>query len=226
MLFGMVSRGFSQEIVTNYPTLPTLWEAETIEPGAGKGIESYNFVSNPTDDNPSAMWSNYTDCQRLIYVPNSYNAKRYLLGCDAVNCCWEPQEGNQVEFQIPNVQYSNPNKNVDVYWRTANVTNFGEIIEADEWSWSWNIQDKLSQDWRAYTLPCEMCVNEIELVQWQSRAMGLEWYAVEFKNYKGYELSSDEGQDFINTFSVPEICDKNNLLQCPSGLHDKYFLKK
>ena len=219
----------SQEIVTDYPTLPTLWDAETIEPGSpgsGKGIESYNFVETPTEDNPSAMWSNYTDCQRLIYVPHTNNAKRYLLGCDAVNCCWETQSGNQVEFQIPNVHYSNPSKKVDVYWRTANVTNFGEIVEADEWSWSWTVKDKLSQDWRAYTLPCEECVNAIELIQWQSRAMDSEWFPVQFKNYRGYDLSTSDGDTFKEQFTIPTICQKNNLLECPSGLHDKYFNNK
>lgn len=219
----------SQEIVTDYPTLPTLWDAETIEPGSpgsGKGIESYNFVETPTEDNPSAMWSNYTDCQRLIYVPHTNNAKRYLLGCDAVNCCWETQSGNQVEFQIPNVHYSNPSKKVDVYWRNANVTNFGEIVEADEWSWSWTVKDKLSQDWRAYTLPCEECVNGIELIQWQSRAMDSEWFPVQFKNYRGYDLSTSDGDTFKEQFTIPAICQKNNLLECPSGLHDKYFNSK
>ena len=235
MLFGYfclltnLLLGLSQTITTDYPTLPTLWKAETIEPGApgsGKGIESYNFVDKPTSENPSAMWSNYTDCQRLIYIPSTNNAKRYLLGCESVNCCWEPQSGNQVEFQIPNVRYSNPNKKVDVYWRNVNITNFGETFEADEWSWSWTVKDKLSQDWRAYTLPCEECVNGVQLVQWQSRAMGLEWWPIEFKNYRGYDISTSEGIEFINNFYVPEICQKNNLLQCPSGLHDKYFNKK
>ena len=228
LLFAIVTCGTSQKIVTDYPTLPTLWEAETIEPGApgsGKGIEAYSFVEKPTEDTPSAMCSNYTDCQRLIYVENNYNAKRYLLGCDAVDCCWEPQDGNQVEFQIPNVYYTNPSKNVDIYYQRANVTNFGETIEADEWSWSWTIQNKLSQDWRAYTLPCEECVNGVKLIQWQSRAMGLEWYPIQFKGYKGYDLSSDEGKNFLNMFEVPDICKKNNLLECTSGLHDKYFGK-
>ena len=121
LLFFIVNLAlsFSQEIVTTYPTLPTLWVAETIEPGApgsGKGVESYSFMDKPTYDHPSAMWSNYTDCQRLIYVPNTNNAKRYLLGCDSVNCCWETQSGNQVEFQIPkrmmkNINHSNKLKN-------------------------------------------------------------------------------------------------------------------
>ena len=235
MLFGyfcLLSNlllGLSQTITTDYPTLPVLWSAETIEPGApgsGKGIESYKFVDTPTTENPSAIWSNYTDCQRLIYIPNNYDAKRYLLGCESVNCCWESQDGNQVEFQIPNVHYSNPNKKVDVYWRNANITNFGKTFEADEWSWSWTVNDKLSQDWRAYTLPCEECVNGVQLVQWQSRAMGLEWWPVEFKNYRGYDISTDEGIEFTNNFNVTEICKKNNLLECPSGLHDKYFGNK
>lgn len=214
LVFGLVS---SQEIVDNYPTLPTQWVAETIEPGApgsGRGIESYNFVEKPTEDNPSAMWSNYTDCERLIYIPNNYDAKRYLLGCDSLDCCWESQDGNQVEFQIPNVKYSNPNKKVDIYWRNANVTNFGETFEADEWSWSWNVKDKLSQDWRAYTLPCEECVNGIKLIQWQSRAMGLEWWPIQFKNFRGLDPLTEEGEQFKSSFTIPDVCMKNNLLQC------------
>jgi hypothetical protein len=226
LFLAIVGHGASQKIVTDYPTLPKLWEAVTNEPGAGKGIEAYSFTETPTENNPSAMWSNYTDCQRLIYVDNTKNSKRYLLGCESVNCCWEPQSGNQVEFQIPNVDYNNPSKNVDVYYQRANVTNFDETIEADEWSWSWTVQDKLSQDWRAYTLPCQECVNGVRLIQWQSRAMGLEWYAVEFRNYKGYDSSTNEGNDFLNMFTIPDVCKKDNLLECPSGLHDKYFSKK
>ena len=44
--------------------------------------------------------------------------------------------------------------------------------------------------------------------------------------YRGYELSSDEGDNFKSQFAVPDICQKNNLLKCPSGLHDKYFKKE
>ena len=70
----------------DHPTLPEMWKATTIEPTVGKGTEAYNFVAVPTADNPSAMWSIYPGCQRLIYVPG-YSGKRYLLGCDAVDCC-------------------------------------------------------------------------------------------------------------------------------------------
>ena len=53
--------------------------------------ESYTMVYKPTPDNPSAKWTNYTDgsCQRLIYEGNNADAHRYLLGCDAVDCCIE-----------------------------------------------------------------------------------------------------------------------------------------
>ena len=222
----LLNVSLSQTIVTDYPSLPNLWKAETIEPGApggGKGVESYLFNDKPSSDSPSAMWSNYTDCQRLIYIESGSYAKRYLLGCDAVNCCWEEQSGNQVEFQIPNVHYSIPSKSVDVYHQKANVTNFGEIVEADEWSWSWKVKDVLSQDWRAYTVDCDDCVGGVQLIQWQSRAMESEWFPVEFKNYKGYDASTEEGIEFASAFEVPAICQKNNLLECPSGLHYKYF---
>ena len=59
-----------------------MWVSETKEPGApggGVGVEAYNFVSKPTRENPSAIWSNYTDCERLIYDGGGGSAKRYLV---------------------------------------------------------------------------------------------------------------------------------------------------
>jgi hypothetical protein len=52
------------------PVLPSMWISETIDPPEPSGIEAYNFVANPSPGNPSAMWSNYSDCQRLIYDVN------------------------------------------------------------------------------------------------------------------------------------------------------------
>lgn len=203
---------FGQKITTDYPTLPTMWEAETIEPGMGKGMESYMFNSKPTSDFPSALWSNYTDCKRLIYIPNNTGAKRYLLGCDAVDCCYEEQDGNQVEFQIPNVEYNN-NKKVDVYYQSVNITNFGEEIVADEWSWS--LGNKQAQKWRAYTVPCKSCLNGVKLVQWSSSAMGSPWYTIQFRNYHGF---SEDDKEFISNFEIPSECQKNNLLSCDSNV--------
>lgn len=226
---SMLSITNCKTITKYYPTLPDLWTAETIEPGApgsGYGVESYKFVESPTGDNPSALWSNYTDCERLIYIASNSNAKRYLLGCDSVNCCYEEQDGNQVQIQIPNVHYSNPKKKVDVYHDIVNITYFNEDIQADEWSWSWNINDKLRQDWKAYTIDCKNCVNNVILLQWKSRALDSEWFTISFKNYKGFDISSPEGKNFAQSFQVPPECQKNNLLKCPSGLHDKYFLNE
>ena len=213
-----------QTITNNYPTLPTLWDAETIEPASpGDGFESYQFNPTPSKDFPSALWSNYTGCQRLIYITSNYDSSRYLIGCDAVDCCYEEQDGNQVEFQIPNIQYSNPNKKVDVYHQTVNITNFGKTFEADEWSWS--LGDKGFQKWKAYTNYCKKCVNNVVLLQWSSSAAGSEWFTIQFKNYRGYDIDSKEGKEFSSTFVIPEVCQKNNLLECPEGLHDKHFSK-
>ena len=87
-------------LAKDHPTLPTQWVAETIEPGIGHVMESYNFVANPSNDQPSSMWTNYTGCERLIHVTSGNGGERYLLGCESLTCCKEPQQGNQVEFQI------------------------------------------------------------------------------------------------------------------------------
>ena len=63
------------------------------------------MVDRPTPSNPSAKWTNFTDgsCQRLIFDGDNAYSMRYLLGCDAVDCCKESQDGNHVEYQIPNI---------------------------------------------------------------------------------------------------------------------------
>lgn len=202
-------------LAKDHPTLPTQWIAETIEPGAGRGVESYNFVANPTADNPSSMWSNYTGCQRLIHATSTNGGYRYLLGCESVNCCKEPQEGNQVEYQIPNFNYANPTKIIDVeYTPSVNVTNFGEIVTADEWSWTFDSPTgRIIGEYKVYTNDCVDCVNSIQLIQWQVRAFGGEWFAIQFKNYKGIDPESDEGRQFAETFDVPEVC-QGNILTC------------
>jgi hypothetical protein len=53
----------------------------------------------------NAKWTNYTDgsCQRLILEKDNADKKRYLLGCDSVDCCYEDGDG-PIEYQIPNVR--------------------------------------------------------------------------------------------------------------------------
>lgn len=202
---------FGISIAKEHPTLPTLWKAVTIDPPMGQGVEEYKFVDKPTTDNPSAMWSKYNGCSRLIYVDGPTQV-RYLLGCDAVECCTEEQDGNQVEFQIPNIH----SKSVNVYHQKANITNFGETVEADEWSWSWVIGK-----WSAYTKNCSDCYGGVQLLQWKASVLGTE-AIIQFKDYRGIDPESEEGKEFSATFTPPDICD--NAIECAEGLHDKLFL--
>jgi len=203
-----------------HPTLPTMWNAETIDPPMGKGLESYNFVATPTIDNPSAMWSNYTGCERLIYYDGTAgsggNSARYLLGCDAVDCCRETQDGNQVEFQIPNVYYADPNKVVNVtYGGLKNVTVFDEVVEADVWEWEFDLPGTSFKEYfQAYTQDCADCVNGVTLVLWEVyfdqkvNPTG----KIQFKNYRG--IPEDEAASFKASFAIPLECQANNILTC------------
>lgn len=206
-----------------HPTLPTMWTAETIDPPMGDGMESYKFVATPTKENPSAMWSNYTGCERLIYYDGTAgpggNSARYLLGCDAVDCCRETQDGNQVEFQIPNVAYANPNKTVDVTWGgLVNVTVFDRDVQADKWSWEMDLPvNGLFEYIEAYTQDCAECVNGVTLVLWQVfvdqklHPNG----KIQFKNYRGVaDDGSAETGAFKSSFQIPKMCQANNILTC------------
>jgi len=218
-LLGVFAPALGAKTGKDHPTLPSRWSATTIEPQAGLGNESYLFEAAPSDDTPSAMWSNYSGCERLIYVTSANGGTRYLLGCDALDCCHEPQDGNQIEFQIPNVHFANPNKTVEVSYQRANVTNFGVTVEVDEWSWEWAPAPHLSQAWKAHTVDCDSCVNGVRLVQWSSSAMGGEWYAIQFDGYKGYDGATAEGQQFDLTFQIPEVC-RGNILACDGSGHE------
>ena len=78
-----------------HPTLPTAWTATVQEAEVGVVYESYIMVDKPTAEHPSAKWTNFTDgsCQRLIFDGPNPAAMRYLLKCDAVDCCTEDQVG-------------------------------------------------------------------------------------------------------------------------------------
>lgn len=196
----------------DHPTLPTAWIATTNEPGMGVGTESYNFNPKPTADYPSSLWSNYTDCDRLIHVVGTQQT-RYLLGCDAVDCCYETQTSNQVEFQIPNIVYSDPRKKVEVSYARANVTTFGQVVEADEWSWAFAPEGITVGEYKAYTLQCDDCVNGVQLINWKTRAFEGMWYSIDFQDYKGVDLDTDEGKAFSASFDIPAAC-QGNIVQC------------
>ena len=130
----------------SHPSLPTMWTATVKEDEVGVVHESEHFVAKPTEDNPSAKWTNYTDgsCQRLIREGNNADRMRYLLGCDAVSCCKESGEG-PIEYQIPNVhpEFLAHVKNAG----KEQLTLFdGSTVEADHWTWSFTVEN-----YNAYT---------------------------------------------------------------------------
>ena len=129
-----------------HPTLPSEWTSTVYEDEVGWVEESYTMVGRPTAQNPSAKWTNYTDgsCQRLIYVPNNVDATRYLLGCDAVPCCTEEQDGNHIGTKYnthPPLPVSYGGKHTITLkqpkWRHY------PSVEADVWSWKFSLRSTL-----------------------------------------------------------------------------------
>lgn len=176
--------------VLSHPVLPTRWTSITNEPGKGVGIESYKFVEHPTPENPSGIWSNYTDCARLILVNSNADATRYLLGCKVVDCCTEAQDGNHVEFQIPNVH----TKFTKVKQGRQKITVFDKQIDTDTWFWSFG-----PQNWTAYTsFDNDHCV----LHRWESGFKNILDVAIDFQNY----TYITETEEFDSLFQVPDIC--------------------
>jgi len=192
----------------SHPTLSTMWVSTTDEPGAGVGLESYYMVDQPTTTNPSAMWSNYSadDCFRLIYDDGSLlETGRYLIKCDAIDCCEEDQEGNQIEFQIPNVH---PARLAPVKYdgKKSIVITFGENVTCDVWSWHF-----LAEKNEAYTVGNG---SDVRLVRWGA-AVGVEIVHIDFaKDYKNIPESQRDA--FKATFAIPPECAVPNLPQCDS----------
>ncbi len=124
-----------------HPRLAEDWVETVLQPGLGVVYESYTMVDDYSFENPSGLWTNYTDdsCKRLIHVPSQ---ERYYLKCYALDCCWDYQSGNHVEFQIPNVYPPKiPGQPEPEPWPVTDLgrrnvtTSFGETWEADAWFW-------------------------------------------------------------------------------------------
>lgn len=201
-----------------HPTLPNYWVSETNEPDVGVGIEAYKFVSEPTPANPSAMWSNYSGCQRLIWIPDEGGARRYLLGCDAVDCCYESQDGNQVYYQIPNSKYST----VYSEGKKTITTKFGTKVTADVWYWT----DLYLVDYYIYTTPCPSCANNVTLWRWDVHVFREGDFTLDFNDFKGYTPGTPAAQKFLEQFSggIPQQCRAPNTPNC-NGLRDEGKLK-
>jgi len=193
-----------------HPTLPTMWTSVTKEDEVGVVYESENFVEDHqiTADNPDAKWTNYTDgsCQRLIYKDLNEDS-RYLLKCDAVNCCREDGNDGTVEYQIPNVH---PAILAPVHYRGQQTfTRFdGVSVTADTYEWTFLIE-KTTAFVTNGTGPDSTAV----LQKWVVEAGG-QPYPNQYANYT--EVPASEAAAFKATFKVPEVC-RGNILPCANA---------
>lgn len=207
-----------------HPRLPEDWKASVLQPGLGVVYESYTMVGSPdySFENPSGLWTNYTDgsCERLIFVPNNAQAKRYYLSCYALDCCTGDQSGNHVEFQIPNVYPPQlPGQPAPAPWpvtdlgkRNITTNQFRETWEADAWFWEFT-----AQTFTAYTVPCEVsesCPTGVKLVRWSTRVFGT-LYDIDFKSdYIGFANGSPSYEAHKDTFYIPAQCQGNQIWDC------------
>ena len=188
----------------SHPTLPYMWTSLVNEAEVGLVEESYIMIDRPTPENPSGKWTNFTDgsCQRLIYDGDLPTAARYLLGCDAVDCCIEEQSGNHVEYQIPNVHpaflapVSYKGKHKILQYAQGKTTS----VVCDAYEWKFNIETMT-----AYTTQEK---NETQLHRWNVAIEGKN-YTNDYFNYEA--VPESEKAAFQATFKVPAICGKNPL---------------
>ena len=188
----------------SHPTLPTMWTALVNEDEVGLVEESYIMILKPTPENPSGKWTNFTDgsCQRLIYDGDLPTAARYLLGCDAVDCCIEDQDGNHIEYQIPNVHpavlapvtYKGKHK-INQYAQGKTTT-----VVCDAYQWTFG-----PETMTAYTTKEK---NETQLHRWTVSVEGKN-FTNDYFNYEGVPESQKAA--FQATFNVPAICQPNPL---------------
>lgn len=197
-------------ISASHPTLPTMWRATVKEAEVGIVHESENFVSGheKSEENPSAKWTNYTDgsCQRLIYYASVELSGRYLLGCDAVDCCSEDEESGPLEYQIPNVHPAvlAPVKSGG----KKTITMFdGSDVEADEWSWRFAIAK-----YTVYTTSSPTGSDAADLRRWIVAAGGNN-YTNDYVNYTA--IPESEAASFKSSFKVPKICE--NCMSCSNA---------
>lgn len=182
-----------------------MWKATVREAEVGVVYESENFVQNHevTAANPCAKWTNYTDgsCQRLIYQNegNSELTMRYLLGCDAVDCCKEHGDG-PIEYQIPNVHPAALAK-VRALGREQIQLFDGSEVTADGWSWKFAIEN-----FTVFTTGPAAGQPYATLTQWTVKAEGVPYV----NQYVNYTIIPDADRAaWASNFQVPEVCKGN-----------------
>lgn len=189
-----------------HPVLPSMWTATVKEEEIGVFYESENFVYHPNDpSNPDAKWTNYTDgsCQRLILEINNDNKNRYLLGCEAVNCCVEEIAYHAAEYQIPNVRpsYLAPVKHAgqETFERFDGVT-----VTADVYEWNitlyYPVIPKLK--YRAF-VTADGNDTVATLHKWELHTQG-QIATNQYANYTAIALA--DAAAFRAQFQKPDIC--------------------
>lgn len=185
----------------SHPTLPTMWTSTVNEAQVGLVAESYIMVDRPSPSNPSAKWTNFTDgsCQRLIYYGDNIDEARYLLGCDAVDCCTESQTGNHIEYQIPNVHPAFLTKVSYGGSVKLNQNNGGKTVttQCDVWTWSFGLEK-----WFAYTSAAKDS-NATLLNRWIVQAEGQN-YTNDYFDFT--PVAEEDKAAFQATFQPPAIC--------------------
>jgi hypothetical protein len=192
---------------SNHPTLPDRWSATVREAEVGWVHESYKMVDVPTPANPSGKWTNFTDgsCQRLIFDPDLPGAARYLLLCDAVDCCKEEQSGNHIEYQIPNVHpaiLAPVTHNGPVALTLDQPDGSQKTIQADEWTWKFALET-------VYAYTTGSGNTGVQLWQWKVNIEGNNIT----NTYLNYTAPTDVAA-FDSQFHVPEQCNHPNVLKC------------
>lgn len=190
----------------SHPTLSTMWTATVNEVQVGVVHESEHFVSDNemSATNPSAKWTNYTDgsCQRLIYQTHYTDASRYLLGCDAVQCCVEQGDG-PLEYQIPTVHPPTLAPVTSLGNSSIKLFN-GDVVVAEGYSWKF-----VFEGWTAYVKP-RPGKEFATLHRWEVRATG-QTFTNDYVNYT--VVPKSERAAFLRTFRIPKVCE-GNIVTC------------
>jgi len=184
-----------------HPVLPLMWTATVKEDEVGVVYESENQVhwhEETTAANPSAKWTNFTDgsCMRLIYSDDKdYDHSRYLLKCDALDCCTEDSEA-PLEYQIPNVHPAFLTHVISLGKRSLSLFD-GSSVTADAWSWTFG-----PENITAFTTPNPSNSSLGVLHQWTAK-LG-DAFVNQYVNYTAVPEADKEA--FRANFYVPDVC--------------------
>ena len=146
-------------------------------------------------------------CKRLIYQDLEQDS-RYLLGCDAVDCCIETGDDGTVEYQIPNVH---PAVLAPVhYLGPKTFERFdGVSVTADTYEWRFAIEK-----YTAYVTNGTGNNSHAVLQKWVVDVAGKP-FPNQYANFT--EVPESEAVAFKASFQVPEICRADNIPKCDSA---------